>query len=153
MKLPALGVAIVLLVGPAVAVADDLEDAIQSLKDAAAKKDAESVKKLAATIHPMTGEIVAEAAPQGADEKKVWEERVAYAKSSQVYVESASRRHCGPVPARGDGGPDLDARATEPEEQVPGCGVRAVSGGVGQDRGKGEDSRRRRKGPGELPRK
>ena len=44
MKLPALGVALVLLVGPAVAVADDLEDAIQNLKDAAAKKDAELVK-------------------------------------------------------------------------------------------------------------
>ena len=89
MKLPALGVALVLLVGPAVAVADDLEDAIQSLKDAAAKKDAESVKKLATTIYPMTSEIVAEAAPQGADEKKAWEDRVAYAKSSQLYVESA----------------------------------------------------------------
>ena len=64
MKLPALGVALVLLVGPAVAVADDLEDAIQSLKDAAAKKDAELVKKLAMTIHPMTSEIVAASAPR-----------------------------------------------------------------------------------------
>ena len=54
MKLPALGMAIAFLVGPAVAVADDLEDAVQSLKDAAAKKDAPLVKKLAETIHPMT---------------------------------------------------------------------------------------------------
>ena len=89
MKLPALGVALALLVGPVVAVADDLEDAIQNLKDAAAKKDAALVKKLAETIYPMTSEIVAEAAPQGADEKKAWEDRVAYAKSSQLYVESA----------------------------------------------------------------
>jgi hypothetical protein len=89
MKLPALGVAIVLLVGPAVAVADDLEDAIQNLKDAAAKKDAALVKKLAETIRPMTSEIVAESAPQGADEKKAWEDRVAYAKNAQLYVESA----------------------------------------------------------------
>ncbi len=89
MKLPALGVALVLLVGPAVAVADDLEDAIQSLKDAAAKKDAETVKKLSATIYPMTTEFLAEAAPQGADEKKAWEERVAYAKNARLYVESA----------------------------------------------------------------
>ena len=88
MKLSALGMAIVLLAGPAVAVADDLEDAVQSLKDAAAKKDVDAVKKLAATIHPMTSEIVAEAAPQGADEKKAWEERVAYAKNAEVYVES-----------------------------------------------------------------
>ena len=88
MKLSALGMAIVLLAGPAVAVADDLEDAVQSLKDAAAKKDVDAVKKLAATIHSMTSGIVAEAAPQGADEKKAWEERVAYAKNAEVYVES-----------------------------------------------------------------
>jgi tetratricopeptide (TPR) repeat protein len=88
MKLPALGMAIVFLVGPAVAVADDLEDAVQSLKEAAAKKDVDAIKKLAATIRPMTSEIVAETAPQAADEKKAWEERVAYAKSTQVYVES-----------------------------------------------------------------
>jgi hypothetical protein len=89
MKLPALGVALLLLVGPAVAVADDLEDAIQSLKDAAAKKDAEAVKKLSATIYPMTTEALAEAAPQGADEKKAWEDRVAYAKNARLYAESA----------------------------------------------------------------
>ena len=89
MKLPILGMAILFLVGPAVAVADDLEDAVQSLKDAVAKKDVEAVKKLAATIRPMTAEIVAQAAPAGADEKKEWEERVAYAKSTQLYVESA----------------------------------------------------------------
>ena len=89
MKLRALGMAIVLLVGPAVAVADDLEDAIQSLKDAAAKKDAEAVKKLAATIYPMTNEIVSTPAPQGADQKKAWEAHIAFAKDSRLYVESA----------------------------------------------------------------
>lgn len=89
MKLHALGVALVLLLGPVVAVADDLEDAVQSLKDAAAKKDVDAVKKLAATIYPKTREIAAEPAPGPADEKKVWEERVAYAKSAQLYVESA----------------------------------------------------------------
>lgn len=88
MKLPALGMAIVFLAGPAVAVADDLEDAVQSLKEAAAKKDVDAIKKLMATIRPMTTEIAAEAAPQGADEKKAWEERVAYAKNADVYVES-----------------------------------------------------------------
>jgi hypothetical protein len=89
MKLPVLGLAIVFLAGPAVAIADDLETAVQGLKDAVAKKDAEAVKKLAATIRPLTAAIVAEAAPDGDDEKKNWEARVAYAKSSQVYVESA----------------------------------------------------------------
>jgi tetratricopeptide (TPR) repeat protein len=81
--------AIVLLVGPAVALADELEDAIQNLKDAVAKKDAPVVKKLSETIHGMTCEVLAEAAPQAADEKKVWEERIKYAKNADLYVESA----------------------------------------------------------------
>ena len=89
MKLPALGVALVLLVGPAVAVADDLEDGIQSLRDAVAKKDAETVKKLSASLYPMATQAAGEAAPQGADEKKAWEERIAYAKNARLYVESA----------------------------------------------------------------
>ena len=89
MKLPAVCMALAFLAGPAVAVADDLEDAVQSLKDAAAKKDAPLVKKLAESIHPMTCEILSEAPPKDADEKKIWEERVAYAKSAQLYVESA----------------------------------------------------------------
>ena len=89
MKLSLLGLAIVFLAGPAVAVADDLEDAVQSLKQAVANKDVDAVKKLAATIRPMTAEILAVAAPADADEKKDWEARNAYAKSSQLYVESA----------------------------------------------------------------
>jgi hypothetical protein len=89
MKLPLLGLAIVFLAGPAVAVADDLEDAVQSLKDAVAKKDVDAVKKLAATIRPLTAEILAEEAPDEAAEKKDWAAHVAYAKSTQLYVESA----------------------------------------------------------------
>jgi tetratricopeptide (TPR) repeat protein len=77
------------LAGPAVAVADDLEDAVQSLKDAVAKKDVDAVKKLAATIRPLTAEILAEEAPDEAAEKKDWAAHVAYAKSTQLYVESA----------------------------------------------------------------
>ena len=89
MKLPALGMALAFLVGPAMAVTDDLEDAIQNLKDATAKKDAALVKKLAETIYPMTCEILSETAPEGADEKKIWDERVAYAKNADLYAESA----------------------------------------------------------------
>jgi hypothetical protein len=81
--------AVAFIVGPAVAVADDLEDAIQNLKDAAAKKDAALVKKLAESIYPMTCEILAETAPKDADEKKIWDERIAYAKGAEAYVESA----------------------------------------------------------------
>jgi len=89
MKLPVLGLAIMFLAGPVVAVADDLEDAVQSLKEAVAKKDVDAVKKLAATIRPMTAGILAEAAPADADAKKEWEAHMAYAKSTQLYVESA----------------------------------------------------------------
>ncbi len=88
MKLRALSVALMLLAGPAVAVADDLEDAVKGLKDAAAKSDVSAVKKLAATIRPMTAKMVAEPAPKAADEKKAWEQRVAHAKEAQSYVES-----------------------------------------------------------------
>jgi tetratricopeptide (TPR) repeat protein len=89
MKLSALTMAIVLLAGPAVAVADDLEDAVQNIKDAAAKKDAPLVKSLAGKIYPMTSAILAETAPTDADEKKIFDERVKYAKSAQAFVESA----------------------------------------------------------------
>jgi hypothetical protein len=46
-NLSALTLAAVLLAGPVVAVADDLDTAYQSLKDAEAKKDPAEVKKLA----------------------------------------------------------------------------------------------------------
>jgi len=89
MKLRALSVALMLLAGPVVAVADDLEDAVKGLKDAAAKSDVNAVKKLAATIRPMTAKMVAEPAPKAADEKKAWEAHIAFAKDSRLYVESA----------------------------------------------------------------
>jgi hypothetical protein len=88
MKLPVLGMALVFLFGPAVAVADDLEDAVQNLKEAAAKKDVDGIKKLAATIRPMATAILKEAAPASADEKKAYDERIAYAKTTIGYVDS-----------------------------------------------------------------
>ena len=83
MKLPTLGVALALLVGPGIAVADDLADAVQSLKDAAAKNNISEVKKLAASIRPMASKMASEPAPAGAEEKKAWAERVANAKKAQ----------------------------------------------------------------------
>jgi hypothetical protein len=88
-KLCALSIGIALLAGPVVAVAGDLEDAVQSLKDATAKKDVAEVKKLAATIHEMTCELVSAPAPADAEEKKIWAEHVQYAKGVDVYVEGA----------------------------------------------------------------
>jgi len=88
-KLCALSIGIALLAGPAAAVASDLEDAVQCLKDAAAKKDAAEVKKVASSIHEMTCELIMSSAPADAEEKKVWEERVQYAKGVDAYVEGA----------------------------------------------------------------
>jgi hypothetical protein len=88
MKLPAFAMAMAFLLGPVVAVADDLEDAVQSLKEAAAKKDVDAIKTLVAKIRPMTTDIAAEAAPAAADEKKVWDERQAYAKTAVGYMDS-----------------------------------------------------------------
>ena len=151
MKLPALGMAIVLLVGPAVAVADDLEDAVQSLKDAAAKKDAVLVKKLAETIYPMTCEILAETAPKDAEEKKIWDERIAYAKNAEVYVESALAGTAIQSPPA----VLVDLIATLEQQNPKSKYLDAAYGpylvALEQDRGKGENSRHRRKGAGEFP--
>jgi len=59
----ALTVAIVLLGGPAVAVADKLDDAYQGLQEAVAKKDVAQVKKLAAEAAPLVGDALATPAP------------------------------------------------------------------------------------------
>src|SRR6266568_7473259 len=74
-KLPALSMAIVLLAGPAVALADDLDDAYQKLKDAVAKKDAPLVKKLVAEVYPLACEAAVAAAPKDDDEKPAWTTR------------------------------------------------------------------------------
>jgi len=87
-KLSALSLAIVLLAGPAVA-AGDLEDALQNLKDAVAKKDAALVKKLIADVYPLACQASAEPAPKDDDEKGAWTNRVELGKSVEEYTEYA----------------------------------------------------------------
>jgi len=89
LKLPALTVAIVLLGGPAVAVADKLDDAYQGLQEAVAKKDVAQVKKLAAEAAPLVGDALATPAPGSADEKAGWTARMDYVKSVGEYAEYA----------------------------------------------------------------
>lgn len=89
MKLPVLAMTVVLLAGPAVAVADKMDDTFQSLKDAVAKKDAAEVKKLVAELNPLVQEVTAAPAPSDAEEKQAWTNRVAYAKSIAEYSEYA----------------------------------------------------------------
>jgi len=89
LKLPALTVAMVLLGGPAVAIADQMDDAYQGLQDAVAKKDAAQVKKLAAEVAPLVAEGLAVPAPADADEKARWTARNAYVKTVGEYAEYA----------------------------------------------------------------
>jgi hypothetical protein len=87
MKLSVFGMALVLIAGPAVAVADEMDDAYQGLKDAVAKKDAAAVKKLAPEAFALAKKAEAEAAPASADEKEAWTQHVAYAKDVASYSE------------------------------------------------------------------
>lgn len=88
MKLPALSLAILLLAGPAVA-AGTLDEGMQALKDAVAKKDVDQVKKQAPELYAQAHEAAAEPAPTDADEKGAWTNRVEFAKSVEEYSEYA----------------------------------------------------------------
>ena len=88
MKLSALSLALVLFAGPAVA-AGNLEESLQGLKDAVAKKDPELVKKLVGEVYPLACQASAEAEPKDADEKPAWTNRVAAGKSAEEYTEYA----------------------------------------------------------------
>ena len=87
MKLPALSLAILLLAGPAVAAT--LDEGMQTLKDAVAKKDVDQVKKVAVDLYPQAHQAAAEAAPKNEDEKGAWTNRVEFAKSVEEYCEYA----------------------------------------------------------------
>jgi len=88
-KLPAACIVMILLGGPAVAVADTLDDTYQSLQNAVAKKDAVQVKKLVAEMTPLINSSLATAAPVSDEERAGWAGRQEYVKSIQTYVEYA----------------------------------------------------------------
>jgi hypothetical protein len=88
MNLSVLALAVVLVGAPPVRVAAaDLEGTFQALKDAEAKGDVDSVKKLGAEACAMAREAAAEPAPTAEDDKKAWNERVAYARDVESYTE------------------------------------------------------------------
>ncbi len=89
MKLTGLCIGILLLAGPVWAAADKLDDAYQLLKTAVASKDATQVKKLVSDIYPLTCEVTMSAAPQDADEKQAWTNRVSYSQEIELYAEYA----------------------------------------------------------------
>jgi hypothetical protein len=88
-KLSVLSIAVLLLGVPVLAVADDLDNSFQALKDAEAKSDAALVKKLGAEVCALARKAAAEPAPQEADEKEGWKSRIAYAHDVETYSEYA----------------------------------------------------------------
>jgi hypothetical protein len=88
-KLTHLSVALCLMAGSAVALADELDDAFQSLKQAETEKNAAQVKKLAAETHALASKVISAPAPESEDEKEVWKSRLAYAKDIDLHTEYA----------------------------------------------------------------
>lgn len=89
MKLSVLSMMVLLVGAPGVGRAQDLETTYQSLRDAETKGDAAAVKKLAAETSTLARKAAAEAAPEAAEEKDAWAERVKYAKDVDVHAEYA----------------------------------------------------------------
>jgi hypothetical protein len=89
MSLPILSFTVLLIAGPVIAGADDLESAYQNLKEAESKKDAAQVKKLAAETCALARQVTSAPAPQSEEEKEAWTRRVAYAREIELQTEYA----------------------------------------------------------------
>jgi hypothetical protein len=97
MRLPALSVALVLIAGSGLAIADELEDAQTALKQALASKDPAKVKQLAAAVHAAAQKMQAPAAD--ATDKDASQARADYAKEVDGYSEYALFALAVQVPA------------------------------------------------------
>ena len=84
-----LGLGILLVGGPIVALAQTTDDTFAALKAAEAKKDAAAVKKLAAQTHALVAEELRVPEPEGADMQKQWKERLAWARDVDSFAEYA----------------------------------------------------------------
>lgn len=89
MRLSAIGVTVLLFVGPALAAPDDLDDSFRGLQEAQSKKDAALVKKLAAQTCALARKAIAAPAPESEDEKEAWTKRVEYARGIELNTEYA----------------------------------------------------------------
>jgi hypothetical protein len=77
------------LAGLAAAAPDELSESLDKLKEAVGKKDADSVKTLAADTYKGAQALVNANKPADADEAKAWQERVDYGKDVTLYTEYA----------------------------------------------------------------
>ena len=87
MRLVALGVGLLLL-GGTLAVADDLDDAVDALKKAQASKDVAKVKQEAAAVHAAAQKLQGPP-PADVTDKDAYTERAKYAKEEDTYSEYA----------------------------------------------------------------
>ncbi len=88
MKLFALSVGLVLLAGPAIVLADDLDDALAALKAAEPSKDVAKIKPLVAAAHETAKKWETATPPSEAD-KENYEARARYAQEVDTYSEYA----------------------------------------------------------------
>jgi len=86
MKLFALSVGLLLVAAPFAVRADDLDDALQALKDAEPSKDVAKIKQLAAAAHQTAQKWETATPPSDAD-KENYEARARYAKDVDTYSE------------------------------------------------------------------
>ncbi|MDE3166036.1 MAG: hypothetical protein KGN36_09535, partial [Acidobacteriota bacterium] len=87
MKFSTLGMAFMLLAGPAAAPAADINENYQKLQQAVAQKDAAQVKELALALYPQVTQLLATPAPASADDKEAWTSQMAWGKSVAGYAE------------------------------------------------------------------
>lgn len=87
MKLAVFSAAFLLMAGPVTVLADDLDDALQALKQAEPSKDPAKIKQLAAEAHAAAKKYMG---PPPADaDKETYEARAHYAKDVDTYSEYA----------------------------------------------------------------
>ncbi|MBV8844300.1 MAG: hypothetical protein JO307_15955 [Bryobacterales bacterium] len=82
------------------AVADDLDDNYAALKDAQAKKDADTVKKLAIETSKSAKAEAGKPQPGDASEVDHWKQRVEFAKEVQTFAEYSLATTANAVPAK-----------------------------------------------------
>lgn len=88
MKLFALSVGLLFVAAPAIVLADDLDDALQALKEAEPSKDVAKIKQLAAAAHQTAAKWETATPPSDTD-KENYEARARYAHEVDNYSEYA----------------------------------------------------------------
>ena len=118
MKILNLGFGILLLAGLAFA-ADDLDSAFQGLQAAEKSGDTAQIKTLAVETCNFAKPIINSPAPETADAKEEWKQRVEYAQSAPSPCGIRTLRGRSQGASRRRTGTDSNARTSCAEEQIP----------------------------------